>query len=268
MTSKVQAKEGQASSLAGFVKWHKKSSIAFLFTILVAVVAGVYVWSELARIQRDHDALASLALGDSEQWANRQLGEPRQSLDLCSEIQCESGSTHKPVLNVYRHEDYTVRAVFDLNKLEFYAVTQESEKYKPHFKKPYDLGELGDRSYKETMTIDTDPADVDMFTRSADASYAEVTPLGAANHYNGIVLAHASDGYSSEQAWDSGSAEVLQRSIASSKGPKERVAAADQFRRSSHPNTQGFFRDESYVGNLLHDASKARAIVSIGSGYE
>lgn len=172
--------------------------------------------------QDDQQALDSLALGDAEAFVTSRLGEPRQSLDLCSEAGiCRPTPAHRPVLNVYRHENYTVRAVFDGNKMEFYAVTRESEQFKPHLKMPFDWGELGEFTYAQASGIA--PDDLDAFHRRYP-SYAEVKSLGAPN-FQGIVLGYSPDGHGDERSWDVEMAQILDGALASSKEPKERVAA-------------------------------------------
>jgi hypothetical protein len=43
------------------------------------------------------------------------------------------------------------------------------------------------------------------------------------------------------------------------------LSAADTFRANSVPNTFGFFHDDGFVGNLLHDPQKAMSILDEGS---
>lgn len=266
MADEAQDEKGVPARLVHIIQKHKKSSWAVLIVFLLAVIAafndvrqlGTDAWAVITHNQREQDAVASLALGDAISSVSSRLGEPRQSMDLCSEIGCKPTESHEPVLNIYRHEDYTVRAVFDGNKLEFYAVTRETERYKPHFKMPFDWGELGEFTYKDGIT----PDDVDAFHRRFP-SYAEVKPLGPAGHDLGTVLGFTPDGYSDKQSLYLEGLSALDSAL--SKEPTERVAAAEPFREGSKPNTQGIFHDDGYVGNLLHSAQNARQIISVGA---
>lgn len=181
MADEAQHEKGVLDRIVHSIERHKKRSWWILVAALVGLIVTVSdvgqiasgAWSTLTNARSERDAPASLALGDAVESVNDRLGEPRQSLDLCSEIGCKPTELHKPMLNVYRHEDYTVRAVFDGNKLEFYAVTRESENYKPHLKMPFDWGALGEFTYSAGIT----PEDVDAFHRRSP-SYAEVKPMG------------------------------------------------------------------------------------------
>jgi hypothetical protein len=266
MTDEVHDEKGVLARLVHVIQKHKKSSWAVLVVFLLAAIAafndvrqfGTDAWAMMTHTQRERDAVTSLVLGDAISSVSGRLGEPRQSLDLCSEIGCTPAEPHDPVLNIYRHEDYTVRAVFDGNKLEFYAVTREAESYKPHLKMPFDWGSLGEFTYTDGIT----PDDVDAFHRRFP-SYAEVKPLGSPGHDVGTVLGYTPDGYSDNQSLYLDGLSVLDSAL--SKQPVERVAAAELFRKGSKPNTQGIFRDDSYVGNLLHSAQNARQIISAGA---
>jgi hypothetical protein len=271
MTDEADSKKGPLARLVEVIEKHKKKSWAILIVFVVGLITSVSsvgqiasdVWSVFTNAQSERDAPTSLALGDAVSSVDSRLGEPRQSFELCDEITCEPTEAHQPLLNVYRHEDYTVRAVFDGNKLEFYAVTRESEKYKPHLKMPFDWGELGEFTYKQASSITSEPDDLDAFERRF-LSYAEVKSLGAPN-FQGIVLGHAPDGYSDEQSRDSEAQRALDDALLPSKGPREQVAAAELFRATSRPNTQGIFNDDGFVGSLLRNAEYARQIISVGA---
>ena len=267
MADEGQDKNGVLDRIVHFIEKHRKKSWAILIGLLVTLIITVGTlgqmasgaWTMFTQAQSENDAPASLALGDAMPSVNDRLGEPRQSMDLCSEIGCKPTESNKPVLNIYRHEDYTVRAVFDGNKLEFYAVTRESEKYKPNLKLPFDWGELGEFTYTNGIT----PDDVDVFHRRFP-SYAEVKPLGPPGHDLGTVLGFTPDGYSDDQSLYLEGLSALDSAL--SKEPKERVAAAEGFRAGSKPNTQGVFHDDGgFVGNLLHSAENARQIIAMGA---
>lgn len=270
MANERQDKKGVLDRIVVFIERHRKKSWAILIGLVVTLIISVGTlgqmasgaWTIFTHAQNEHDAPASLALGDAVSSVNSRLGEPRQSFQLCDEIRCELTESHKPMLNIYRHDDYTVRAIFDGNKLEFYAVTRESEKYKPHLKMPFDWGELGEFTYKQASGItNTNPDDVDSFHRRF-LSYAEVKQIGYPN-FQGIVLGYTPDGYGDERSLDAEGLSALDSAL--SKGPNERVAAAEHFRSTSKPNTQGIFNAEDYVGNLLQNASNARQIISVGA---
>lgn len=272
MTSEADRKKGRIARLAEIYQRHKKRNfflvLGFLY-VLIQVFNNIqqissFFWPVFTQSQRDHEAVTSLALGDAEASVTKGLGEPRQSLDLCAEIRtCGPDTSHKPVLNIYRHEDYTVRAVFDGNKLEFYAVTRESDKFKPHLKMPFDWGELGEFTYSQVSTSGITPDDLDAFHRRFP-SYAEIKSLGAPN-FQGIVLGYTPDGRGDERSWDAKAVQALDAALVPSNGPKQRVEAAEPFRAASKPNTQGIFNDDGFVGNLLHNARNARQIISVGA---
>lgn len=218
--------------------------------------------------QKEQEAIDALALQQTVEFVNSKLGEPQQSEDLCSRtLICEPDTTHRPILNIYHDEHYTVRAVFDDNSLEFFSVTLVSGKFKPHRAGNYDIGTLGDKTYKEAFQgLSTTEAAVTETPRSG-MSYAEVTPLGAPGRYTGLVLAYSPNGFTNLPL-DVNAARKLLAAQTSAGGRLTGLSAAESFRANSVPNTFGLFHDDGYVGNLLHDPQKAMSILHEGSNSD
>src|SRR5690349_3975043 len=93
--------------------------------------------------QAQKEVIDSLALEQSVELVNSKLGVPQESHPLCSKISsCSQNTSGEPLLNIYRDKHYTVRAVFGGNSLKFFAVTMETDQFKPHIRWLYDLGQL------------------------------------------------------------------------------------------------------------------------------
>ncbi|MBT2547204.1 hypothetical protein J7I85_02440 [Arthrobacter sp. ISL-65] len=192
---------------------------------------------------------------------------PQESHPLCSKISsCRQDTSGEPLLNIYRDEHYTVRAVFDANSLKFFAVTMESDQFKPHIRWLYDLGSLGEFTYKEASAADgIEPTAAMIHLGNRSSSYAEIVSVGAPGHYQGLMLGSAPDGFGN-LPWDSKGAEALNAKQISSSDQQARLAAASSFRAGSVPNTIGLFLDDGgTISKLLHDPQNAIAILHAGT---
>jgi hypothetical protein len=217
--------------------------------------------------QAQNEAIDSLALEQSVEFVNGKLGVPQESHPLCSKISsCSQDTSGEPLLNVYRDEHYTVRAVFDANSLKFFAVTTESGKFKPHVRWLYDLGALGEFTYKDASAADgIQPTAAMVHLGPRSSSYAEIVSVGAPGHYQGLMLGWAPDGLGNLR-WDSKGAEDLNAKQISSSDQQAWLAAAGSFRAGSVPNTIGLFLDDGgTMTKLLHDPQNAIAILYAGT---
>lgn len=151
------------------------------------------------------EAVNSLQLQQTVDFVNSNLGQPEVSEDLCKvTATCTNGEQSRMLLNIYRDEQYTIRAVFDENSLDFFAVTLQSEKFKPQIHwLDYDLGALGTVTYQQAY----DPVDgvveptAQIFFGPQTTAYAEVFAAGAPAQYQGLMLGWAPDGFGN-LPWD------------------------------------------------------------------
>lgn len=217
--------------------------------------------------QAEQKAIDSLALEQSVEFVNSKLGVPRESHPLCSKISsCSQDTSGEPLLNIYRDEHYTVRAVFDANSLNFFAVTAESDQFKPRVRWLSDLGILGEFTYMDaSAAVRIQPTAVTIFLGPRSSSYAETFSVGAAGHYQGLMLGFAPDGLGN-LPWDSKGAEALSAKQIPPTDRQALVAAAGPFRAGSVPNTIGLFLDDGgTMSKLLQDPGKAIAILYTGT---
>lgn len=218
-------------------------------------------------LQARKEAIDSLALEQSVEFVTSKLGVAQESHPLCKKISsCSQYESDEPLLNIYRDEHYTVRAVFDANSLNFFAVTTKSDQFKPQIRWLYDLGGLGEFTYKEASTADgIQPAAVKIHLGPRSTAYAEIVSVGAPGHYQGLMLGSAPDGYG-KLPWDIEGAEALSAQQISTSDQQALLAAADSFRAASAPNTIGLFLDDGgTVSKLLHDPQNAISILYAGT---
>jgi hypothetical protein len=278
MTDETGDKGGLVARIARAIEAHKKTTAGL---VLAGLLAGATLFNTLTETGQNissgvknlggarheaEEAIASLKTEQTLEYVNSKLGEPQQSKDLCAGIRvCGQDTSHKPELKIYRNEYYTVRAVFDGNSMEFFAVTLGSGEVKPRPSWNPSLGPLGEFTYKE-VSYGNAPKDLTKAAISiasgAKHAYAEVTPLGEPGHNRGLVLATAPDGY--EIAWDRAAGQAL-IAVQDSSGGQVGLEAADAFRANSAPDTFGLFHDDGYVGNLLHDPQNVIQILYLGA---
>ena len=217
--------------------------------------------------QAQKEAVDSLALEQSVESVNSKLGVPKESHPLCSKISsCSQDTSREPLLNIYRDEHYTVRAVFDANGLNFFAVTMASDQFKPHIRWLYDLGALGEFTYEEASAADgIQPTAVMIHMGPRSSAYAEIVSVGAPGHYQGLMLGWAPDGFGN-LPWDIEGAGALNTKQISSSDQQALLAAAGPFRAGSVPNTVGLFLDDGgTMSELLHDPQNAISILYAGT---
>jgi hypothetical protein len=217
--------------------------------------------------QAQKEAIDSLALEQSVEFVNSKLGVPEESHALCSKISsCSQDTSGEPLLNIYRDEHYTVRAVFDANSLNLFAVTMESGQFKPRIRWLYDLGALGEFTYEEASAADgIQPAAVIVHMGPRSSAYAEIVSVGAPGHYQGLMLGWAPDGFGN-LPWDIEGAGALNTKQISSSDQQALLAAAGPFRAGSVPNTVGLFLDDGgTMSELLHDPQNAISILYTGT---
>ncbi|WP_445154034.1 ETEC_3214 domain-containing protein [Arthrobacter sp. Hor0625] len=217
--------------------------------------------------QAQKEAIDSLALEQSVEFVNSKLGVPRESHPLCSKTStCSLGTSGEPLLNIYRDDHYTVRAIFDANSLKFFAVTMESDQYKPHIRWLYGLGAVGEFTYKDAAVTDgIEPTALMIQLGPRSSAYAEIISVGAPGHYQGLILGWAPDGFGN-LPWDSKGAEALSAKQISSTDRQALLEAAGSFRSGSVPNTVGLFLDDGgTMSQLLNDPQNAIAILYAGT---
>lgn len=275
MTEAPEDDKGPGGRLARAIAAHKQRTFWVVLGVLAAIAGGINnvggVFSNASSLinniahpyQIEQEAIDSLTLRQTRESVNSKFGEPQQSEELCARTRlCGQDRSHDLKLNIYRNEHYTLRAVFDGNSLEFFAVTMESGKFKPRPKWNYDIGPLGDRTYRQAFPgLEMTKAAIQSTLKSN--TYAEVTPLGAQGNYSGLVLASVPDG--SNQRWDSAAAQELLAAQNSSGHGLTGLEAADPFRASSVPNTFGIFHDDGFLGSLLHNPQNAISILYEGA---
>jgi hypothetical protein len=245
----VESKGGSDSdsrfvSLVEKFKGHPLGYILIAIIVSLGAVAAAYQGYQLIKTavvnstnpyHAQKDAIASLALGGTVEFVNGKLGQPQQSGDLCRQVSfCAPDQPDEVLLNVYRDEQYTVRAVFEQNSLEFFAVTVETEKFKPDISwLGYELGQLGEFTYadaEDAMDGDVHPTAL----ASQSSAYAEVIAVGGAGDYQGLMLAWALDGYGN-LPWNAEGARKLNESHPANAADALKVA--EDFRAGSAPKT-------------------------------
>jgi hypothetical protein len=274
MTDAAGDNKAPGGRLARAIAAHKKRTFWVVLGVIGALAGGIsnvggVVSSASSQInniihpyQKEQEVIDSLTLQQTTGFVNSKFGEPQQSEDLCARARiCGQDTSHDLKLKVYRNEHYILRAVFDGDSLEFFAVTMKSGKFKPHPKWNYDIGPLGDRTYKQAFQ-GLEWTEAAIQSRPKALTYAEVTPLGGPGNYSGLVLASAPDGAS--QRWDTAAAQELLAVQSASGGRLTGLSAADPFRANSVPNTFGIFHDDGFLGTLLHEPQNAISILNEG----
>jgi hypothetical protein len=158
-----------------------------------------------------------------------------------------------------------VRAVFDANSMNFFAVTTQSDQFKPHIRWLYDLGALGEFTYENASAEDViQPTALMIHMGPRSSAYAEIFSVGAPGHYQGLMLGSAPNGLGN-LPWDSEAAGALNSKQIPSSDQQTLLAAAGPFRAGSVPNTVGLFLDESPMSEILHDPQNAISILYAGT---
>lgn len=210
---------------------------------------------------------------------NGKLGTPEESHALCKVTSvCHAVKDDGLLLNVYRDDHYTVRAVFDEGTMEFYAVTLgnpeigkfRSSMFKPHVRwLDRDLGILGERTYvkiHEKAAVDVKPA-TRIFLGSRESAYAEVLLAGGAGDGQGLILGWAPDGYA-KLPWNLEGANALYDAQPATGEGSAPFEAADNFRVASVPNTYGVFHEDGgHTGSILRDPGNVIELLLFGNRF-
>ncbi len=256
-----------------------------LIVIVVAVVGigafmikaeDVFIWgrdkvnSVVNPDSAEYQALQTLDLDTRLEYFEANFGTARAVYDLCEDaLVCADEGEDDPRMYVHGTDDVVIRAVFQNEQLEMYAVTLMSDELAPEIEwLDLRLGRLGEASFAEALeeveAIDG-PTDLEVFMGPQAVAYAEVVAAGAPARYRGLLLAHAPNGYSgSGTSFDTDAA--LQISDSQIGGQPPAPDVVDKFRSSTTLNTFGEFRDDgSTVGVFLHEAQNAIPLLFVGT---
>lgn len=218
----------------------------------------------------EYQALQTLDLDTRLEYFEANFGTARAVYDLCEDaLVCADEGEDDPRMYVYGTDDVVVRAVFQDEQLEMYAVTLMSDELAPEVEwLDWRLGRLGEASFAEALdnvASIVGPTDLEVFMGPQSVAYAEVVAGGAPARYRGLLLAHAPNGYSGPgTSFDTDSALQISESQVEEQPPAPDVV--DKFRSSTTPNTFGEFRDDGgAVGALLHEAQNAIPLLFVGT---
>jgi hypothetical protein len=253
-------------------------SIGIVLAAGAAVSTAINLFSDtrdvVSNIQHPHaaeyGALATLDLDSRLEFFEENFGTAKSVFDLCADTGVRCPQPAPSTLRVYVHEtdDLVIRAVFDGERLAAYAVTLMSPELSPPMQwLDYDLGDLGEVTFDQALdAVETpvEPTDVAIFMGPQSSAYAEVVAVGGAGRYRGLLLGWAPDGWGGRDlAFDIDSARDLDASLLRDEPPDPVVV--DRFRSGSNPNTFGEFRDDGYVGNVMHESKNAISLLYLGT---
>jgi hypothetical protein len=218
----------------------------------------------------EYAALDSLDLDTTPQFLEDNFGRAQKSIDLCRYRPCPPPVRNSLRMYIYKSRDFAVRAVFEDQSLELYAVTVMSPELAPRMKwLGYDLGKLGEATSRQALLAadNIGPTDIAVFMGPNSAAYADVVSVGAPGHYRGLFLAWAPDGNGGPKL--SFALDAAQRlAIAQATGAPMRPRLVARFRSGTTPNTFGQFRDDGgYVGTLAQDADKLISLLYEGTDF-
>jgi hypothetical protein len=210
----------------------------------------------------EYAALETLDLDTRLEFFEDNFGTAKSVFDLCSEaLVCPEDGGDELRMYIHETDDLAIRAVFDDEQLEMYAVTLMSDTLSPAMNwLDWDLGDLGQVTFDEALdTVETiqEPTDYEIFLGPQATAYAEVVAAGAPANYRGLLLGWAPDGYAAEgMAFDLDSAHA----------GLDDLGVLAEFRSGTKPNTFGEFRDDGgAVGNLLHEAGELIPLLFVGT---
>lgn len=257
------ATEKSGTDVAGAIERLKRHPVIAVTLALVALVSfTLTVTDQFTRIRGwfavEPNPLASLELDSRPAFLEQHFGVAKRAVDLCKEIACPGNAPDNLRMYVHETNGITLRAVFQGESLELYAVTVNRADVTPEMKwLGHDLGHLGKATFSEILNRAkaTTPTDTALFMGARSVAYAEVFAPGAPGHYRGLLLAWAPDGYGGQgMRFDLDSAHELREGNA---------AALARFRSGTTPNTFGEFRDDGgYVGEMVTDADQLIKLLS------
>lgn len=192
------------------------------------------------------------------------LGPPDSVVDP----RADCGGCRGLSLRIYRLDrDATVRALFDGSTLGMFLVTGVDPDVEPQIRwQETARGALGDTSFAEASALTDDgtvtPTDVAFWPGAQRITYTEVFALGAPGNYEGLMLAHTTEG-ASTTPWDSDDAQAVADSF--EEPAADLPADGVEFRRVSGPNTFGTFRDDGRVGELVREADFVTSMLVAGT---
>lgn len=266
--------------ITGAIERAKKHPVVIMVGTFGAVLAFVLAMTDqFARIGNmysqwrnpnatEYAALESLDLDSRPEFFEDTFGRAKKSLDVCREIACTQPAPDSLRMYIHESEGITVRAIFEGNTLEMYAVTLMNETLSPPITwLGYDLGELGKVTFAEAVGVveSVEPTDAAVFVGPQSSAYAEVVATGAPGRYRGLLLAWAPDGYGAgDLTFDVDAAHELTE-MEIQERPYD-PAVLTRFRSATTPNTYGEFRDDGgYVGQLVHDARELITLLYVGT---
>jgi hypothetical protein len=266
--------------LQRWVERFKNHPVPYLIGVALALAAAVSqantIYSDVRDAVSDfrnphaaeYEALKTLDLDSRPEFFEANFGTAKSVFDLCGEPAIPCPQPVPTSLRVYVHEtdDLAIRAVFDGERLAAYAVTLMSPELSPPMQwLGNELGDLGEVTFDQALdAVETpvEPTDVAIFMGPRSSAYAEVVAVGAPGQYRGLLLGVAPDGRG-DLAFDLDSAHDLDASLRGDE-PLDPVVV-DRFRSGSAPDTFGEFRDDGYVGNLMHESENAISLLHLGT---
>lgn len=241
-------------------------------------VENVVVWTreraqEIANPNAaEYEALETLDLDTRLEFFEANFGTAKSVYDLCEEaLLCPEGEQSPPVMYLHETDDLAVRAAFEGEQLQMYAVTLRSDALAPEMQwLDWPLGRLGEVSFAEALNnVETvaEPTDLEIFMGPQAVAYAEVVAAGAPAQYRGLVLAHAPDGYSGPgTSFDTDAGFQLAESQGA--GAPDDPEVAERFRSGTTPNTFGEFRDDGgTVGSHMNEAQQVIPLLFVGTEF-
>ncbi|WP_353810505.1 ETEC_3214 domain-containing protein [Agromyces sp. SYSU T00194] len=229
----------------------------FLFGLVVGAIqaqqqVATWVGAWLEPHAELFDALAQVDLDSTEAYFANNVGEVKSVYDLCEQFaQCPEGYDEDLRLVVHEGEGVTVRAIFEGEQLEFYAITIMEEGITPEMSwLGHDLGKLGEVTFAEAFAVPglDAPTHALLFMGPQSVAYGEGFAGGAPANYRGLFLGWAPDGYAGEgMSFDLDGASDVQAvtfDLMTAETGEVYGEELARFRAGTTPNTFGEFRDD------------------------
>ncbi|QCB94794.1 ETEC_3214 domain-containing protein [Cellulomonas shaoxiangyii] len=193
------------------------------------------------------------------------FGVAKAVVDVCAVSTCPEPPPESLQLVVHETDEVVVRGLFAGNSMAAYLVTTTTDGFEPPVTWiDLDLGRLGTVTTAEVLDAVGAPLDGDasVVRGTAWTAYADVLPGGAPASYRGLVLAWSPQGTGTGYGL-----EASERLVAAQDASDEaaRVAALDDLRATTTPNTYGEFRDDGPLGAWLHDPAVVHDLLFVGS---
>lgn len=212
-------------------------------------VVATFVETPIDERAVELDALASLDLDITPDFFEQNIGVPKVSVDPCASMTCEGIPPDTLRLVIHEGEYATVRAMFDRDRLAFYAVTATVDDLLLDMKwLGHELGTLGQVSFADALAVTPvpEPTEAEIRKLARSLAYAETLAAGPKSDYRGLYLAYAPYGVQGGGVgFDVEAADALSSSTVLD------PEVLREFRESSTPNTFGEFRDDGPVAAMI-----------------